>query len=238
MFRRASLVLPLILCALPVAADEFAAQHITVYGTATLEVAPDQMTWLITVRTTDPRSERAALAHGGEVAAVLSLLRSRGIAETDIQTSRMQLGENWTHGPGPSVRDGFFASTEVSFTLADLDAYPAVWTGLSGLAGVTVHGVELDVADRTGHRNDARLAAVKAARDKAQAIADALGARLGEPLFVEEELLENLGRPIQAQFSNVAMSAGGAGDAGEFVAPGTIPIKARVRAAFRLLSGS
>ncbi len=238
MFRRSSLALLLILCALPAAADEFTTQHITVYGTATLEVAPDQMTWLLTVRTTDPQSERAALAHGSDVAAVLSFLRARGIAETAIQTSRMQLGENWTHGQGPSVRDGFFASTDVSFTLAALDAYPAVWTGLSGLAGVTVHGVDLGVADRTVHQSDARLAAVKAARAKAQAIADALGARLGEPLFVEEELLENSGMPIQAQFSNLAMSAGGAGDAGESVAPGTIPIKARVRASFRLLAGS
>lgn len=236
MSRRASLALLLILCALPAAADEFSAQHITVYGTATLEVVPDQMQWLVNVRTTDPQSERAALTHGDEIAAVLSLLRARGIAETTIQTSRMQLGENWTQSQGPRVRDGFYASTDVSFTLANLDDYAAVWTGLSALQGVSVRQVELGLADRIGPQNDARLAAVKAARDKAQAIADALGARLGEPLFVEEELMDG-GMPAMPAFSNVAMSAGGASDGGEFVAPGTIPVQARVRAAFRLLIG-
>jgi uncharacterized protein YggE len=236
MSRRASLILLLILYALPAAADEFAAQHITVYGTATLEVAPDQLQWLVNVRTTDPQSERAALAHGGEIAAVLSLLRARGIDETTIQTSRMQLGENWTQSQGPRVRDGYFASTDVSFTLTSLDDYAAVWTGLAALPGVTVHHVELGLADRIPHQNAARLAAVKAARDKAQAIADALGARLGEPLFVEEELLDG-GRQPRLAFSNVAMSAGGPGDGGEFVAPGTISVQVRVRAAFRLLTG-
>jgi hypothetical protein len=236
MFRLSSLALILILCTLPAAADEFSAQHITVFGTATIEVAPDQMQWLLTVRTTDPQSERAALAHGGEIAAVLSFLRSRGIAETTIQTSRMQLGENWTQSQGPRVRDGFFASTDVSFTLANLDDYAAVWTGLAALPGVSVHHAELGLADRIGRQNEARIAAVKAARDKAQAIADALGARLGEPLFVEEELMDG-GHPPLPAFSNVAMSAGGAGDGGEFIAPGTIPVQARVRAAFRLLTG-
>ncbi|MBM4129638.1 DUF541 domain-containing protein [bacterium] len=237
MIRRSSLALLLLFGALPAAADEFAAQHITVYGTATREVAPDQMSWVVNVRTTASQGGAAAKAHGGQVASVLSLLKFSGVADSTIQTSRMQLGENWTESQGRRVRDGAFASTDVSFTLADLNEYANVWIGLSGLPGVTVRSVDLGVADRIRHQNEARIAAVTAARNKAQAIADALGVRLGEPLFVEEEQLDG-GMPYRPTFSNVAMSAGGPAEAGEFIAPGTIPIKARVRAAFRMLSGS
>jgi uncharacterized protein YggE len=237
MIHRRILLLALLLVVSTAAADELDPHHATVYGTATLEVAPNQMKWSLNVRNTNPNSTGAAADHTQMVAAVMTFLKESAVPAEKIQTSRMQLGENWNHERGMRVREGYFASTDVSFTLADFDKYAAVWIGLSGLSGVTVQGIDMDHTDRIRFQNEARTKAVRAARDKAQGIAEALGVTLGEPLIVDEDLSvsEDLRTPFPA-LTNAVSPVGEPASIGESLAPGTIPIKVRVRAVFRLLT--
>ena len=78
-------------------AEEFDVPHVVAYGTATVEVSPNQMRWRLNVRNMDPTSMGAAKSHETTVAAVLDFLKQSKIAEGTIQTSRMQLGENWDY---------------------------------------------------------------------------------------------------------------------------------------------
>jgi uncharacterized protein YggE len=237
MVRRGIMALALLLSVSVAGADEFTTEHVTVYGTATLQVAPNQMKWRLNVRNTDPASAAAAEAHGARVAAVIAFLKQNQIAEETIQTSHMELGEVWTFVAGSRRPDGYFASTDVSFTLADLSRYVAIWIGLSGLPSVTVQQVDLDHADRIRFQNEARVKAVLAAREKAQGIAEALGVGLGEPLLVDEDLSvnEHAWWARNATMTNAETSAGEPAAAEEYLAPGSIPIRARVKAVFRLL---
>ena len=138
------------------------------------------MRWHLNVRNINPKSSGAAEDHGAMVAAVMAFLTQSQIAEETIQTSGMQLGENWTLAPGSRERDGYFASTDVSFTLADFTKYSSVWIGLSGLPAVTVRGVDVDHTDRIRFQNDARVKAVLAARDKAQGCVEVADAAVAE----------------------------------------------------------
>jgi uncharacterized protein len=233
---RIAVALALALIASAASADEFATRHVTVYGTASLEVAPDQMKWRLNVRNTDPTSTGAVEEHAGVVASVLAFLERSRIATATIQTSRMQLGENWTRGGGSPVRAGYFASTDVDFVLADFGMYSPTWIGLSALPGVTVRGVDMDHTDRIRFQNEARVKAVLAARDKAQAMAEALGARLGDPLIVDEDLSVSEGwRAEMGTTTNFSSPVGESAGVEESLAPGAIPIKARVRAVFELM---
>jgi len=217
-------------------ADVPAAEHVTVYGTASLQVAPDQMRWRLNVRNVHPQSAGAAEEHGSLVASVLAFLEQSHIAEETMQTSGLQLGENWSVTHGSQVRDGYFASTDLSFTLTEFANYASIWIGLSRQPGVTVRGVAMDHTDRIRFQNEARAKAVLAARDKAQGIAETLGVRLGGPLIVEEDLSVNEdGRARFSTMTNVADPVGEPADVAEYLAPGSIPIRARVKAVFRLL---
>ncbi len=237
MVRRGIVALALLLSLSAARADEFATDHVTVYGTATLQVAPNQMRWHLNVRNVNPMSAGAAEEHGAMVASVMAFLKRSQVPEETIQTSGMQLGENWSLVRGSREREGYYASTDVSFALVDFTKYSSVWIGLSGLPGVTVSGVDLDHTDRIRLQNEARIKAVMAARDKAQGIADALDVRLGEPLIIDEDLSVSEGvRSRLPILSNAAILEGEPANVDEYLAPGSIPIRARVRAVFRLLT--
>ena len=216
--------------------DDADVPHVTVYGTATIQVPPNQMIWALNVRNVDPNSAGAAQAHGATVATLMAFLKQNRIAEETIQTSRMQLGENFKFTRGERVTEGYAASTDVQFTLTDFANYATLWTGLSAIPGVQIRNVSMDHSERIKYQNEARTKAVLAARDKAKAIAETLGMQTGLPLAIEEDLAAvEAYRVVSTNIAaNVASMAGLPGEVDPSVALGTIPIMARVKAVFSM----
>jgi len=209
--------------------------HITVYGTATLQVVPNQMLWQLDVRNVAPASTATAEIHGTIVGKLMAFLKQSQIPAETIQTSRMQLGENWNYRMGERVQDGYAASTDVQFKLTDFTKYIPLWMGLSAIQGVQIRDVLLDHSDRIKYQNEARTKAVLAARDKARALAETIGAQLGAPLLVEEDLSEGYRVPPAINANVVVPQASPDRMDESPLAPGTIPIRARVKASFRIL---
>jgi uncharacterized protein len=219
-------------------ADEPAPPSIVVYGTANAEVVPDRMTWQVTIHNTGSKLPSVAAEHAKMVRAVLDFLKQTGIDGADIQTSRMEFGENKEFRNSSWIKEGYYANTQASFNIADLEKYGELWMGLAELAGVSVDSVVFEHSKRVEFQNDTRRKALLAARDKAAGLAYALGAELGEPLHVEEDysLQQTWGsNNSQAQVSEMN-DDGGWGDLGDALAPGTISIRTRVRTTFRLIS--
>lgn len=236
MVGRITLALALVSLVSAAGADELETHHVTVYGTASLQVVPDQMRWHLNVRNIRPTSAAVVQEHSELVDSVLTFLKQSQVAEGTIQTSHMQLGEKWSDTRGSSVRVGYFASTDLDFTLTDFTRYSAIWIGLSAFSNVTVRGIDMDHTERIRFQNEARVKAVLAARDKAEGIAEALGARLGEPLVVEEDLSPTERWWQQSFATNIASSVGEPATVEESLAPGSITVRARVRAVFGLLA--
>jgi uncharacterized protein len=232
------LAISLMLAASEAKSQEPASPHITVYGTATIQAAPNQMKWLLNVRNTSPTSAEAAASHGATVVKVLDFLKKNKISEESIQTSRIELGEirKWDQSMNREVSDGYAASTDVQFTLSEFSGYSSIWMGLSLIPGLRVTNVSLDNSDRIKFQNEARSQAVLAAREKAKAIAETLGAKIGQPLIVEEDISAVEGyRLTTTNSSSNDVRALGSIAGQDQIAPGSIPISARMKATFRLL---
>jgi uncharacterized protein YggE len=170
-----------------------------------------------------------------DVASLLKFLRGQDIAERELQSSRMQLRENWEYRNSSRLRDGYVASTDVVFTSKKLDAYNVLWTGIAQQKNVSVSGVEFETSDRIRLQEETRLNALRAARTKAEKMATELGARLGEPLAIEEVVPEWF-NPAANRVNNIAINAGNSEDTNEDIAVGTIAIRQKVRIVFRLFS--
>ena len=208
---------------------------VTVSGTATTKVTPDTMNWSLQVKNKEPNLERAAETHSAAVKAVLDFLNAQELPETDIQTSGMQFGQNWSYEGREKVKDGYFASTDISFQLDNLDKYTKLWIGLSRLPHVALTGVYYDHSQRIEIRNTTRRKALLAAREKAEDLAETLGSKIGRPLLIEEAS-ESYGlRTSNFTMSNNITSAGGVPGENADLAPGQIPITMRIRASFLLL---
>ncbi len=222
-------------------ADEIQLPHITVYGTATTEVTPDLMIWSVKVENKGLALESVASEHTKMVKGVLGFLKESKVDEKTIQTSRMEFGENWEYKSSSRLRDGYIASTAVSFKITDFDKYNKLWLGLAKMSAISVEEVTYDHTKRIEYQNDTRQKAVLAAKEKAATLAKAVGSEIGEPLLIEEDISvsEAWRRNRAAQAANNLRTWALEGeDSGhsDFLAPGTLPITIRVRAAFRLIS--
>jgi uncharacterized protein YggE len=227
------------LVALSAAADEAPFPHITVYGTATTEVVPDQMVWSLRVENKGPVLKTVAGEHAKTVQEVLAFLKQSKVESKELQTSRMQFSENWEYRSSSRVREGYTASTAISFKTTDLDLYASLWQGLADMKVVSVQGVTYDHTRRIEIQNETRDKAIRAAKDKARASAGTLGVAIGAPLLLEEDLSASEGWEVNmgaAMLSNARVSVSGEGQGPmAAIAPGTIPIRIRVKAAFQLL---
>jgi len=225
-------------------ADEIQLPHITVYGTATTEVVPDEMIWSVEVKNKNLGLEAAATEHGKTVQAVLSLLKESKVDDKTIQTSQMEFGENQEYTSGSWVKSGYFAKTEISFKITNFDLYKKLWVGLAKISGVSVQSVAYDNSKRIDYRNETRQKALQAAKEKASAMSKVLGSEIGEPLLVEEDLSVSEGwqgnYAVQAVNAINNLQAVENGNAREDtqLSLGTIPIRARVKVSFRLLAAS
>jgi uncharacterized protein YggE len=189
----------------------------------------------VQVKNTGPKLGNVADEHTRLVQEVLKTLRDTKVDAKSLQTSRMEFGENWDFSSNGRTRNGYFASTQISFKLQDLELYRALWLALAQAPSTSVQGVTYDHTQRIQYQNQTRLRAIEAAKEKAQALAKAAGAEIGEALLVEEDLLLDYASSGNS-FNNLRTVSAEGSNQGESLAAGTIPIKTRVRATFRLKS--
>lgn len=216
-------------------AEDSQPPHITVFGTATTEVIPDQMRWFLHVENRGPSLDSVAAEHTSVVGSVLDLLKKSKADQKSVQTSRMEFGENWEYRNNSRVREGYIASTDISFKLTDFDGYTALWSALSRNGAVSVTSVTYDHSQRIRYQNQTRENAAVAAREKAKTLAHALDSEIQEPLVIEEELSINEGfESARNNLRNASLAVGGGAEASNALAPGTIPITVRVKTTFRL----
>jgi len=208
--------------------------HISVIGTAKTMVAPDQMNWSVNVKNKGLALKEVAARHTQVLNTVLALVEKCGVEKREIRTSRMRFGENWGYRNNSRFREGYFASTDISFKLSDFAQYGPLWMGLSQLQDVSVGGVRFALRDLTPYRNAERAKALLAAKHKAEAMAKVLGAQVGEPLIIADEPFPSP-NPILARGRVAAMADADSASSEAQVAPGQIPVQVQVRVVFRLL---
>ncbi len=174
-------------------ANEIGSPNITVYGTSEIKIAPDKMIWFLNINNKGAKLNEVANEHTEKVQTVLSLLNDTNIKKENIQTARMEFGENWVYKNKTQVKEGYFASTGVSFTILEFEKYNRIWEELSKIQEVSVQNVFYDHIKRIEYQNETRIKAVLEAKNKAEALVKAVGSEIGEPLLIEEDLSLNEG---------------------------------------------
>jgi uncharacterized protein len=165
--------------AVPAATDQPPEHTIAVVGSGKVTVVPDMATILLGVAVEKTTAKAARDAAATAMTKVVSAIKALGIDERDIATSAVSLGPvyNYPQNATPKIR-GYQLQNVVTVTVRKLDVLSDVLDNAVTAGATSVDGVSFDVADRAAAEADARTAAVKDAKAKADTLAAGVGVRI------------------------------------------------------------
>lgn len=233
-----ALTLLLSAAALPCQAEEDWSdlRTVAVTGTSVARVAPDLVNWNLTITDYDPQLSRARQQTDQRVEQVLSLRGTLGIEPADIQTSYLNIDKIYERDR--QGNQGEFRHYRVIRTMTirqrDVKRFDELLQALSGVENLEI---SYSLASSKFHelRAETRLEAVKAARAKAEAMTEALGAGLGRVLQIDERHRPS---PMSNPMSNSMFYAGEPAQADDIrgsFAPGAIEIRVSLDARFEIV---
>jgi uncharacterized protein YggE len=161
---------------------------VSVTGEATVSVPPD-LAQVDGGVSSDAKTAREAFeANNAAMGKVLLALKGAGIAEKDIQTSRLSLQpQNALSRSGPSPIVGYRASNRVTVRVHDVAKLAGVIDTLVGAGANDIGGIGFMVSNASKLLDEARERAIADARRKAEIYAKAAGVTLGAPVGISEE---------------------------------------------------
>jgi uncharacterized protein YggE len=119
--------------------------------------------------------------------AVLAALRRAGVAERDIQSSHISLNPQYRFEQNQApILTGYQASNEVSVRFRDIARSGAILDALVGEGANNLSGPNLSIDKPQAALDEARTAALAAARARAELYARAAGLRVDRILWISE----------------------------------------------------
>ena len=202
---------------------------IFVRGTAEINVDPNEAVMDLGVETHDKELAIAKSQHDARMKKVIGLARSEGIDAKDIQTSRLSMSPDYSEGKIPRLL-GYEVSQTITITLKDLSKYESLITRFLAAGINRVHNANFEVAETRKFKDEARVKAIRAAKEKATAMASELGQTIGKPWAIVEDGDGNqaLTNSTFGYFGNVNTKEEST------VAPGQVNIRAAVIVSFQL----
>ena len=177
----------LILSCIGFAEEKPALKAVRVTGTAEVKVAPDRAVIELGVEKESPSAIQAKSAEDAASRRILAALRAGGIDEKDVQTTYLALQPNRRYDKEKKVWISFFVAAQTfTVTVRDLGKLDELLQSLIRAGGNTIDSISYETSDLRKYRDQARELAVKAAREKAQALAAALGQEIGKAQYIEE----------------------------------------------------
>jgi len=229
----------LILLPLPVLAQSSPA-GITVNGQAEIMVVPDQVVFKVKVDNTKLDLSEARKQTEADVKKVFELTRKYGIAPQNVQTYYISVAERYNKVKEESVFAGYEVSQTIVILLPDISRFETIFADLLTMSVTDVSDVDFRVSNTRKYLDQARAQALKAAREKAVAMANELGQKVGKPLYIAEMGTEMSSAYDSGSSSNYASNnlsssvSDGVPDNKGSVAPGMMSILARVKVTFEL----
>ena len=219
-----SLLLAAALTASPLAANAVE-RLISVTGEATVAVAPDTAMIRLGVTSQAKAAREASEANARQMTAVLAAIREAGIADRDVQTSRLSVQPQYDPNKAGTARLlGFQVTNQVSIRVREIDKLPAILDRAIAAGANEMSGIEFVVSEQSKLLDQARDDAVADARRKAELYAKAAGVKLGAVVAIAEEGSNPPPRPVMQAMRSAAVP----------VAPGEQMLRAAVSITFEL----
>jgi uncharacterized protein YggE len=162
---------------------------ISVSGTAEIRVAPDEINLRLGVETRDRELDEAVKQSELRTAAVLKFLKESGIESKDVQTDYIEIQPqyNTDRRMQQIVPEYYQVRRNLGVRLRQVAKFDAVLAGVLRNGANQVHSIDFRTTELRKHRDAARQQAIRAAKEKATALASELDATVGKPRNINEQ---------------------------------------------------
>lgn len=212
------------------AEDRQPTKFVRVTGTAEVKVTPDRAVIEVGVEKQDPSATMAKHAEDAAARRILAALGAGGVDEKDVQTTYLSLRPEVAYVK--KVRTTYFVAQQtMTITVRDLAKLDGLLEALIKAGGNHIDSVSYETSELRKYRDQARELAVKAAREKAEALSAALEQGIGKAQTIEELSDSGAFNPLaNNEYAYAAKTKGGEAS----TAIGQKTISASVTVAFEL----
>jgi uncharacterized protein YggE len=216
---------------------------VTVTGEALVNARPDKILVTLGIETWDAGIMIAKQRNAEILKKAMAAMRALGVPDKEIQTDHVSIEPRWKDDYRHESFIGFFVRNSLVVTLTDTSKIEPLLTDVLQAGVNYVHGIDFQTTEYRKLRDQARELALQAAREKAAAMAAALGRTIGAPIQIRET---SSGSPWsywsgwgygrgQSMSQNVIQEAqAGPAEVGDTIAFGKIGIRASVGVTFEL----
>jgi hypothetical protein len=221
---------------------------VQVTGSALINVTPDRALIQLGVQSNGKTPDAVQSANSAAIQKVTKALQAQGVEAKDIATDFYIIEPLYEDYDSLYIK-GYRINNVVAVTLRDVKKTSAILAAVLKVGANQVLNVEFYTSELRKYRDQARELAMKAAKEKAQALANAAGAETGCVLNINENSWSYYngwwwwyGRNQNSQniwtqntIQNAAPSGGSGGSAGDdLISLGQISVKAEISATFGL----
>jgi len=220
-------------------------RSVQVSGTAIINVTPDRALIQLGVQSNGGTPQAVEASNSAATQAVIKAVRALGIEAKDIATDWYVIEPVYENYDSLYIK-GYRINNVIAITVREVSkTSPVIAAALQAGANQVVN-VDLYTSELRKYRDQARELAMKAASEKAQALAKAAGTETGCVLTINENSWssyngwwygskQNQNQWTQNVMQNVAPgSSSGSGAGDEPISLGQISVKAEVNASFGL----
>ena len=208
---------------------------ITVVGQAEIMVVPDEVIFNLQVVSMDRDLSAAQAKNDQTVKYLLGLARQYQIPPNQVQTDHIRLSQRYTDEEvtkKPPVFLGYTVSKKVALVLRDVGKAESLLAEIFKSGVTSIEDVDFRSTQVRKYKDQARAMAIKAAQEKASALAREIGQTIGKAFTIQEEGQTFGGAPNTS--NSISFVRGSSSTEDSTIALGQISITARVIVSFEL----
>ena len=155
---------------------------------ASADIVPDRAAITAGVESEARTAQEAMAKNSEQMRKVYDALARAGVPERDVSTSYLNLSQRYDYDPQGRTRINprYAVTNQVNISTTDLDGVGPLIDALLEAGLNNIQNVSFTVRDTEAAMDKARTEAIRKARGKAMAMADAAGVRLGDLLALTE----------------------------------------------------
>lgn len=206
-------------------------KFISVSGTGSVTFVPNLVKFSLTVRQADPVLANSVAKTKDAVVKILDICSKFGVKDEDIKSSWVSTNQEYHWQQDKRVFDGYASNQTTDIIFRDLDRLEEFTAQLMKLDIASMNRMEFDHSDRSGFESEACLAALDNAKEAAAKMAQRMGVKLGDVLYISDSGVDYSG---YRESNSPMMYAKAAADGGVVASPGILSVTRNVLVKFQI----